>query len=76
MPLKSKFRLLNNLIRIHSDSAQDGPQEMERNQATAKHVVWHSCAWVLLSFFPYPVGHPEHEHCTLGDMSYNLQDLP
>ena len=21
------------------------------------------CAWLLLSFFQYPVGHPEHEHC-------------
>ena len=37
---------------------------MERNQATAKPVAWPSCAWVLLSFYPFPVGHPEHEHCT------------
>ena len=22
-----------------------------------------TCAWLLLIFFPYPVGHPEHEHC-------------
>ena len=21
------------------------------------------CSWLQLSFFPYPVGHPEHEHC-------------
>ena len=41
----------------------DGQLEMERNKATAKHVAWPSCAWLLLSFFPYPVGHPEHEHC-------------
>ena len=51
-------------LKLYSAHAQDGPQEMERNQSTAKHVVWPSCAWVLLSFFPYPVGHPEHEHCT------------
>ena len=35
-----------------------GPQEMERIKATAKHVVWPSCAWLLLSFFPFPLGHP------------------
>ena len=49
----------------YSARAQAGPQEMERNEATAKHVAWPSCAWLLLSFFPYPVGHPEHEHCTV-----------
>ena len=31
---------------------------------TAKHVAWPSCARVLLSIFPFPLGHPEHEHCT------------
>ena len=36
----------------------DGPQEMERNKATAKHVAWSNCTWLLLSFFPFPVGHP------------------
>ena len=35
---------------------QDGPQEMERNEATAVHVAWPSCAWPQLSFFPFPVG--------------------
>ena len=47
----------------YSARAQDGPQEMERNEATAKHDAWPSCAWLLLSFFPYPVGHPEQEQC-------------
>ena len=47
----------------YSARVQDGQQEMERNEATAKHVVWPSCAWLLLRFFPYPVGQPEHEHC-------------
>ena len=35
----------------------DGPQEIERNLATAKHVAWPSCAWLLLNSFPFPVGH-------------------
>ena len=52
------------LITMYSARAQDGQQEMERNEASAKHVVWPSCAWLLLRFFPYPVGHPDHEHCT------------
>ena len=34
---------------------------------TSKPVAWPSLAWLLLSFFPFPVGHPEHEHCTLTD---------
>ena len=29
---------------------------MERNEATAKHVAWPSCAWLLLRFFPFTVG--------------------
>ena len=48
----------------YSARAQDGPQEMERYKAAANHVACPSCAWLLLSFFPYPVGHPEHGHCT------------
>ena len=53
---------------MYSLRAQDGPQEMERNEATAKHVACPNCAWLLLSFFPLPVGHPEHGHCiTLGN---------
>ena len=47
----------------------DGPQEMERNYATSKHVAWPSCAWLLLIFFPYPVAHPEHEHCTYTSLN-------
>ena len=35
------------------------------NTATAKHVAWPSCARLLLSIFPFPLGHPEHEHCTV-----------
>ena len=35
---------------------QNGPQEMERNEAAAKHIVWASCAWLQFSFFPFPVG--------------------
>ena len=50
-------------INIYSARAQDCPQEMERNEATSKHVAWPSCSWLLLSFFPNPVGHPKHEQC-------------
>ena len=53
------------VVKQYSARAQDGPQEMERNEATAKHFAWPSCAWLLLSFFTYPLGHPEHEHCTV-----------
>ena len=41
---------------------QDGPQEMERNYATANYVAWPSCAWLLRSFFPFPVGHSVAAH--------------
>ena len=33
-----------------------GPQEMERNQAAARHRWARQHAWQLLSFFPFPVG--------------------
>ena len=36
----------------------DVAQETERNEA--KYVAWPSCAWLLLSFFPFPVLHPLH----------------
>ena len=49
---------------LYSARAQDGPQEMERNQATAMHVAWPNCSWLLLSFSPYPMGHPKHEHAS------------
>ena len=39
-------------------------QETQRNWATAKYVAWPSCAWLLLSFFPFPVRHPLHPLCT------------
>ena len=49
---------------------QDGPQEMERNEAAANHVAWPTCAWLLHSFFPFPVGHstaaPGTNALTLG----------
>ena len=61
----------------------DGQQEMERKQATAKHVAWPSCAWQLLSFFPFPVGHPPHPPCrrnhfkpTLTPGLWSLLPLP
>ena len=38
---------------LYSARVQYDPQEMERNGATAKHVAWPSCAWLLLHFFPF-----------------------
>ena len=46
----------------YSARVQDGQQEMERNEATAKHVAWPNCAWLLLRFFPFPVGHSVAAH--------------
>ena len=43
----------------YSARAQDGTQEMERNEATAKHVAWPSCAW-LQSFIISAHTHVEH----------------
>ena len=40
---------------------------MAHRKWKAKHVAWPSWSWLLLSFFPYPVGRPEHEHCTVVD---------
>ena len=34
-----------------------------------------SCAWLLLSFFLYPVGHPEHEHCTRVSICFFWDNL-
>ena len=50
---------------VSSVRPQDGAKEMERNEATAKHVAWPSFAWQLLSFFPFPVGHPPHPPCRI-----------
>ena len=47
----------------YSARAQDGPKDMERNQAGARHSWARQHDWLLLSFVPFPVGHPEHEHC-------------
>ena len=49
---------------IYRADGVDVAPEMERKYATAKHVAWPSYAWLLLNFFQFPVGHPEHEHCT------------
>ena len=56
--------------RMYSARAQDGPQEMERSLATAKHVAWPTCGWLLLSFFPFPVDYPEHEHCSPPSVAF------
>ena len=48
---------------MYSARAQDGPQDMERNEAAARHSWDRQHAWLLLRFFPFPVGHSEHEHC-------------
>ena len=45
-------------------SCSGWPTGNGEKRAKAKHVAWPSCAWLLLGFFPYPVDHPEHEHCT------------
>ena len=47
--------------------AQYGPQDMERKQAAALHSWARQHAWLLLNFFPFPVGHPEHEHCIVAE---------
>ena len=59
----------------YSARAQDGTQEMERNEASAKHVAWPSCAWLQLSLFPYPMGHLEHEHCTISCAKFSRTTL-
>ena len=47
----------------YSLRTQDCPHEMERNEATANPVAWPSCAWLQLSFSPFPVGHPMSAGC-------------
>ena len=37
---------------------------MERNQATARHSWARQQAWLLLSFFPFPLGYPMSAGCT------------
>ena len=43
---------------MYSARAQDGPQDMERNKAAARHRWTRQHAWLLLSFFPFHVRHP------------------
>ena len=31
----------------------------------AKHVAWPSCTWLLLIFFPFPMGHPMSAGCIM-----------
>ena len=49
---------------VYRADGVDVAPEIERNLARAKHVAWPSCAWQLLNFFPFPVGHPPHPPCT------------
>ena len=52
---------------------EDGPQEMERNEAAARHSWARQHAWPLLRFFPFLVRHPPcrrqalcvRVHCTV-----------
>ena len=53
----------------YSARAQDGPQDMERNKGGARHSWARQHAWLLLSFFSFPVGHPEYEHCIVFGVS-------
>ena len=46
----------------------DGPQEMERSEAAARHSWARQHAWLLLYFFPFPVGHPPHPPCIPSDL--------
>ena len=54
---------------LYSARAQDCPQEMERNEAAPRHSWARQHAWLLLSFFPFPVVHPEHDHGTVCGFS-------
>ena len=64
---------------LYSARAQDGPQDMERNEAGDRLSCARQHAWLLLNFFPFPVGHPEHEHCVsspvLGKPIIHSNDL-
>ena len=48
---------------MYRADGMDGPQEMERNLAAARHSWARQHAWLLLNFFPFPVGHPPHPPC-------------
>ena len=70
-PLRAKkvFSVRENVYifmkeQVYSARAQDGPRDIERNEAAPRHSWARQYAWQLLRFFPFPVGHPEHKHCT------------
>ena len=56
---------------VYSARAQDGPQEMERNLAGARHSWARQHAWLLLSFFPFLVGHPVAAHGRVASISFS-----
>ena len=56
--------VLNTALKYRADGV-DGPQEMERNLAAARHSWARQHAWLWLTFFSFPVGHPPHPPCTL-----------
>ena len=53
----SRAKRSDKFMQYRVDGVYDA-QETERNKATAKYVAWPSCAWLLLSFFLFPVRHP------------------
>ena len=57
--------MASELVYLYSVDGVDVSQETERNKATSKYVALPSCAWLLLSFFPFPVRHPLHPLCTM-----------
>ena len=48
----------------------DVAQETEINKGTTKYVTWPSCAWLLHSFFPFPVKHTIYPLCR-----FNMKSL-
>ena len=49
-------------------TGQDDAQEMEGKLATADVIAWPGSAWVLFSYSPFPVRHPDASPCTVSDM--------
>ena len=52
---------VQHLVLIYQAGAQDAPQEMERNKAAAKQSQFRPTTQLLLTFPPFPVGHPAHQ---------------
>ena len=50
----------------------DGPQEMEKNEAVVRHSWARQHAWLLLTFFPFPMGHPANPPCTAKEEENRL----